>query len=454
MWKKTIIFGLILLFTGAAILGWALVEQRREKQLLQEQLERLDTKLAKLDKLIAGEIDIPSFAKIISTEDWQQKLNRHRTKKKTRDLAVNVGIVSMLTGAVVFTWWLLLWTARLVIYNWLVLKKIFVDVFKPHREIEDKQPAETDTKKDSKASNQKKKAKRQRSQLKKQSKALKISGWHSFNKNNSDQQAQLQTEPLTDDKLSPEHSTEDAEKIAVLYTDEESVEAGETLKLETDKPGSNTEQLDQLTQDIRKTAVSETHEDSLKHDNSHKQKSDNLEKQAAESGQKTGKRHKTVEQTAIESPEPINDSLKELTQQVAAIREYASQQQERVNKLQEGYDWNITRTFCLKVIRCIDNLENRIGRLSKQNINTPNLEEIKDELVFALESSGVEQFQLEIKSDYRGQEKSAEAVKERECSNDTNLKGKIAKVIRSGYRYVIDEKNIKVVRPARVKLFG
>jgi len=162
----------------------------------------------------------------------------------------------------------------------------------------------------------------------------------------------------------------------------------------------------------------------------------------------------SVQQTALEHSKPLNNAIGELMQQVSAIRDYASYQQERVEKLQDGYDWNIIRTFCLRVIRCIDNLENRISRLSKENIETSDLEEVKDELLFALESSGVEQFEPDINSDYRGQEKFAEAVKDKQHCDDPKQSGKIARVIRGGYQYVIHEDNIKIVRTAQVKLFG
>ena len=77
-----------------------------------------------------------------------------------------------------------------------------------------------------------------------------------------------------------------------------------------------------------------------------------------------------------------------------------------------------------------------------------------DELIFALESSGIEQFEPEINSDYRGQERYAEAVKNKQHCDDPNQAGKIARVIRPGYQYFINEENIKVVRPAQVKLFA
>ncbi|NQT01611.1 MAG: hypothetical protein HQ580_06290, partial [Planctomycetes bacterium] len=63
-------------------------------------------------------------------------------------------------------------------------------------------------------------------------------------------------------------------------------------------------------------------------------------------------------------------------------------------------------------------------------------------------------YEPEINSDYRGQEKYAEAVKEKEHCENSSQKGKIAKVIRPGYQYFINEENIKIVRSAQVKLFG
>ncbi len=162
----------------------------------------------------------------------------------------------------------------------------------------------------------------------------------------------------------------------------------------------------------------------------------------------------SVQQATMEQSAPLGNTLKELAQQVSAIREYAACQQGRVEKLQDGYDWNIIRTFCLRVIRCIDNLETRITKLGEDDETAMHLDEVKDELLFALESSGIEQFSPEIDSPYRGQEKLAEAVKQKESAQEPDQLGKIAKVVRPGYRYIIDEESCKIVRTAQVKLFG
>ena len=456
MWKKTIIFGLILLLTGSGTVGWALLEQRKEKQQLQEQLELLDGKLSHLDELIAGEIDIQSFAKVFSVEDWHEKIYQYKAKKRSRDFTLNIGIACMLAGGGIFTWRLLLSTTRFIIFSisWLVrgASNLFKKRGQAKAQAKDKKTTKNSAKAEKQALEQKKKPWWHIGRFKKQLKTFEFSDWHNFSK----------------------------EKIAVLYTDEESVEFENPLEPkvefenplepeielekpsepeielenpsepETEEPDSIAEQPDKLTEHIRKTVLSDTGKKSSEPEDLLKEQRDNLEKQMTEFKQMT----ETVQQTALENSEPLSDSLKELTRQVSAIREYASQQQERVNKLQEGYDWNITRTFCLRIVRCIDNLEDRIVRLSKRDVDTTELEEIRDELIFALESSSVEQFKPEIKSNYRGQEKSAEPVKERERCEDGKLKGQIAEVIRPGYQYVIDDENVRVVRAARVKLFG
>jgi molecular chaperone GrpE (heat shock protein) len=162
----------------------------------------------------------------------------------------------------------------------------------------------------------------------------------------------------------------------------------------------------------------------------------------------------SAQQATVEKAAPLNNTLKELTEQVSAIRDYAASQQDQMRKLQDGYDWGIIRTFCLRVIRCIDNIDGRVQEVASAGESSELLEEIRDELLFALESSGVEQFEPEFGSEYRGQEKYAEAVKEKEPSGRPDQTGTIAKVLRPGYRYVMDEENFKVVRTAQVMLFG
>jgi len=269
----------------------------------------------------------------------------------------------------------------------------------------------------------------QRGQVKKHSKVLSNSGWQSFEGDSVNEGEQAVRQRLGSMNSGPgfKDSAKHAEEIARLLSDEKTMELEESLK-----------------------AATESVNISLKLKDSLKAQTEDLQKQMAEFKQMA----QSVQQATVEQSDPINNALMQLTQQMEAIREYATGQQGRLEKLQDGYDWNIIKTFCLRVIRCIDNLENRISQLSEEDVRASHLKEIKDELIFALESSGIEQFEPEINSSYRGQEKFAEAVKGKESCKDPKRKGKIAKVIRPGYQYFIDEENVKVVRTAQVKLFG
>ena len=180
-----------------------------------------------------------------------------------------------------------------------------------------------------------------------------------------------------------------------------------------------------------------------------KQQFESLEKQISEVRRLNSDSRAAVEENGTET-----DALKQLTRQMAAINDFASKQQEKVKKLQEGYDWNIIKNFTLKIIRCIDNLQASIDKLKAAEQDTAILEETRDDFLFALESSGVEQFWPDINSDYRGQEKSVEAIAQKQYSPESVLKGKIASVIRPGYKFVIDDGSFKIVRTAQVKIYG
>lgn len=151
--------------------------------------------------------------------------------------------------------------------------------------------------------------------------------------------------------------------------------------------------------------------------------------------------------------EPVLNSLSELTEEVSAIRQFAAKQQDQMKKLQDGYDWMLIRRFCLRIIRCIDNTSDRIRIAKQQEKETQSLEEIRDELTFALESSGVEQFEPDVGADYKGLERYAEAIHEKEPNTQPQQSGTIARVLRPGYQYLISDEEVKIVRCAQVKLF-
>ncbi len=437
--KIFVIIGLVFLIAGSAMFGWNRLEKKKEQQRIANYKSKSDSGTAEfieqfrtegydkskfesqqhdrlqadLDELASGEKNISLDADILYGENWQDELQKYKKRKELGEFILTGSIVSISMGGTIFAWYLLLWLFRALAKGISGLKNKFKKQSKPFIDEQDEAYSEKDMIEEEQEYEQPPEHKQ--SQLKKQTKAPWSSSKSKLKQDKNEETPltkKQSTSNNTDRKHTKKHveinANENAEKIAVLLSDEETTDS--LAKLE----------------------------------NSLKAQTEQLEERTAQSVQEALKEHS----------KPLDSTLKDLAQQVSAIREYASCQQERVEKLQDGYDWNIIKTFCLRIIRCIDNLENRIERLSSKGTKTEYLEDIRDEMVFALESSGIEQYQPEINSDYRGQEKYAEAVKQKEHCDNSKQKGKIAKVIRPGYQYIINEENIKIVRTAQVKLFG
>ncbi|MHC4507495.1 MAG: nucleotide exchange factor GrpE [Planctomycetota bacterium] len=447
MRTKSIILASILLFGGGSLLSWVLTEQREEQaetvrcqlkygtenddyleqynewlqlppeeraglplfldedgkaktreQIGQEQQERLK---ADIDKIVSGEITVHPFSDVLYGENWHSKLNEYKRRKSLNENILKGSVVCTSVGALVYTWWLLVWVGQAIGAGVARLRQ-----WRSGDSERSKKAAPVKATAQKAAS---KKAKPDRWNPTPGGDAPREQGTHRPsdpseprpNFVNVNWQRPVQKAPAVkrDPRVSAEVNqikriSDEAEKIAMLLSDEESID----LKA---SPGTAPEQSE-----------------------------------------------------SRDSSKPLSNTLRELSQQVSAIREYTTYQQNRLEKLQDGYDWNIVRTFCLRVIRCIDNLEHRISQMGEDEARATHLEEVRDELVFALESSGIEQFRPEINSQYRGQEKCAEAVKDKQPCDEPEQAGKIADVIRPGYQYFINEENIKVVRPAQVKLFA
>ena len=409
MHKIFVIIALVLLIAGSAMLGWIYLEKK-------EQPRKADDELKSETNEIIEQFGMEGYDESIQSqlrqEQQEQRLAEEASgEKELSEFILTGSIVCISMGGTIFSWYLLLWLLRALTKGVSRLKKNMTNTYKSQPNDVIEEPEETYVEKDlieyeqeqspiEKKSNDSRKLDKSKSKHDHDNVGSPLS---TKRKKSSDKKGHERTK-----KPVGISSDENAKEIAVLLSDEETNDSLAKLEI------------------------------------SLKAQTEQLEERTAQSVQEALKEHS----------KPIDSTLKDLAQQVSAIREYASCQQERVEKLQDGYDWNIIKTFCLRIIRCIDNLENRIERLSSKGTKTEYLEDIRDEMVFALESSGIEQYQPEINSNYRGQEKYAEAVKQKQHCDNSKQKGKIAEVIRPGYQYIISEENIKIVRTAQVKLFG
>ena len=438
-------------------------EDRKSKtaeQLAEEQQARLRTDL---DKLAAGTMNPGDIADYLYGEGWEQVVEEHKQRKTKRQSVQTTSIVCLSIGGTIVAACIVFWILRLLFRVARALKRRCRR--SANREDDATSRVEL-TELDADASPL------EGDDVAGAGKRSSVGGWSAASAREG---TGLSDDPDTEDQfvLPPldhprarrasapvcQPAPEDS-GVALLLTDEKASERPWSPDTEWSSGGGAGAAPERRRFTPRPKVAVLGREHAILNESSFDQEpdsgqglnaqADDLQRQLAEIKEMA----QNVQQSARDQSDPVGSTLKELASQVSAIREYAASQQNRVEKLQDGYDWNIVRTFCLRVIRCIDNLETRIENLDGNTELGEHLEDVRDELLFALESSGVEQYRPEVNSEYRGQEKLAEAVKQKETPKKSDQAGKIAKVVRPGYRYIIDEENFKIVRTAQVKLFG
>ena len=390
--------------------GLDLNANKSHEQIAQEQQERI---IADMDKLVAGEMTIYPFADEFYGLNWKDKVEEYKKQEEHREFLLNISIGFGASGGLLIGWILLLNFARILIRGISKLKKAIFsrkDKDAEDQDIENNEEADTEPN-EQLSENEETKQDEHYTGI---SNVLVNSGWQYAGSFGNEQKPRIRQRKRipAKNRASNENENDDSSETNLEVKSEETIENNAQKSVENDnKINENKTESETI---IRNVDVTNT----------------------------KGQTHH------------IDNTLKDLTQQVSAIREYAANQQNRLERLQDGYDWNIIKTFCLRIIRCIDNVEKRIEQVEKDDVQAIHLEEVRDELVFALESSGIEQFEPKVNTYYRGQEKIAEAVKEKAKSKDPNKKGKIEKIIKPGYQFYIDDENVKIVRPAQVRIFA
>ncbi len=397
---------------------------RTADEIRKEQHERF---IADFDKLDSLEPHLYPVAKILYGDNWQQKLREHHEQQEREKTFFAGSVISCCVGST-----LVLSSIAAMVITRLCKRK--------QHTIAHSQTEQKETQNNTYNSNEKSQpARDEETQNTSLTDILNCPKYVNDTIDTPTDSAETQSQPGT---VTAEQSVSVENSTKLIYTDHESLEPDESAR----KTHINLMELlssKKKTADYADKSFFSSYRDI-------KQVATNIDRDA----KKFGKDVKLAKKINVQQPNLVKETLSRLTEEVAAIRSYAGQQEKRVKKFQENHDWNIICSFALRVIRCIDNLEKRIDVLSKQRQSTAHLEEIRDELLFALESTGLERFEPQLNSDYRGQEKTTEAVKDRASANRDGLKGRIADVVRSGYRFVIGEGNFKVVRAAQVRLFG
>lgn len=401
MWKKIIILSLIVLLAGLAVYGWVVYDQHKQHRFIEEQknvnqlfqnseIDQSNSVNPVLKSLVQASIDIHT----------QNSIESQLKNNETRDLLQTIAILLIVCSGGFLLVVVVDYLAKFIIKSGKILSNHLI--YKLSKSKENKIKLQKIEKlytpvEDSKIQEL-------------ATKSFKVDGFEKVN--------QISSMKTLYSPANAANKSQSASATAVIQS------KGKTNNI-------NLEQQSQQLEETIKTHFS------------------NLQTQIEE----VRNIAKTSNQTDTDKKVVYESTLTELTKQVEAINDFAAQQQDKVKRLQEGYDWNIIKNFALRIIRCIDNIELTIKKMLEQGKDTTELEQTRDDFIFALESSGIEKFEPQIGSEYRGQEKLTEAMPDKIQADEADRKGRIAEIIRSGYTYEISEDNIKVVRNAQVKLY-
>lgn len=137
---------------------------------------------------------------------------------------------------------------------------------------------------------------------------------------------------------------------------------------------------------------------------------------------------------------------------VAGMRDYLSESNAQMTRLQEGYDYSVLKRIARPVIQVAGGLEALITRLEGRS-EADEIRALWLDLVESLRQNGVERLIIEKNADFANIRKMAEAVTHKQETTDPNKVGKVAQVIRAGYCYVYNNDRKRLILPAQVKLY-
>jgi molecular chaperone GrpE (heat shock protein) len=138
---------------------------------------------------------------------------------------------------------------------------------------------------------------------------------------------------------------------------------------------------------------------------------------------------------------------------VNGLREYVGKQADETRRWQEGYDWRILKTYLLRVVSTLDDIETKL-EFYKNNGKSEELikdfDFLRETLEIHLEEEGLLAFSPKL-----GEEPDASLVDIKAgvtISEDAQVVGAVAEVIHRGYEIDLGTET-KVVRKAQVSVY-
>jgi molecular chaperone GrpE (heat shock protein) len=147
-----------------------------------------------------------------------------------------------------------------------------------------------------------------------------------------------------------------------------------------------------------------------------------------------------------------SSSLKMMEDSMCGVREYLAEKSQEHQRLQEGYDYSVLKNFCRQIIRCVHRIEALCKVCSPEE--AASLESIRLDLLDLLDRNGVEEFEPAVGEEYATLRSLAEVLSHKEMTHDASKVGRVAEVVRSGFKYIYNDDQARLILPAQVKVFA
>jgi molecular chaperone GrpE (heat shock protein) len=149
----------------------------------------------------------------------------------------------------------------------------------------------------------------------------------------------------------------------------------------------------------------------------------------------------------------VEQSSQTAAEMVNNVREYVSKQAEETRRWQEGYDWRILKTYLLRIVSTMDDVETklevyRVAAKPEDFIN--DFDFLRETLEIHLEEEGVVSFAPELREEPDSIRTEVKAVVL--ITEDCQQVGTIAEVIKNGYEVDLGAE-VKIIRKAQVSVY-
>jgi molecular chaperone GrpE (heat shock protein) len=146
----------------------------------------------------------------------------------------------------------------------------------------------------------------------------------------------------------------------------------------------------------------------------------------------------------------INTKVSGLEGMLGSLQDFVAEQKSQIRRMHEGYDWSTINNVLTNLVSLVDQIDDKLVKLNGDK-DGQDLRQIRKNLVEVLDSYDVKEQSPQVGSKFKEDENTQVIMVEGE---DTKEKGKVARVIKSGFVYTAGKDGGKVLRSAEIEVYS